>query len=121
MAVLNYRTHDYTPESLDARPSTELVDSALLRLQIRRGSYCFDPSMGSRLHLLQRSKDLPRLKKTAEQYAVEALSPLQRANRITALRVQATAAGDGRLVLHIELDTPDNQTTSFDHFVQVGG
>ena len=121
MAVLNHSTHDYTPESLDASPSTELVDSALLRLQIRRGSYWFDPNMGSRLHSLQRSKDLPRLKKTAEQYAIEALSPLQRASRITALRVQATAAGDGRLLLHIELDTPDNQTETLDYFVQVGG
>lgn len=61
------------PATIDG--DRELVQRALIRLQVRRGSFAADPALGSDLHKLRgaRPEALGRL---ALAYAQEALSPM---------------------------------------------
>lgn len=121
MAALNPATHDYIAESLNDPVAVELVQSALLRLTAHRGAFWFDPTLGSRLHLLAREKDLPRVKKLAFEYATEALATLKNDYRATAIDINVTQTEVGRLDLAIVLTTPDGQAVQINYFVQVGG
>lgn len=51
----------------------ELLQRALFRLSVRRGSFALAPELGSRLHLLWREKPESRAA-AAKQYAAEALA-----------------------------------------------
>ena len=69
-------------------------------------------AVGSRLHLLHREKDLARVGLLAEQYAREALQPIVDDGRATRLSVSAAQPHDGRVLLHVRIET---ERGSFDY------
>lgn len=67
------------PETV--RGEEALLQQALIRLTVRKGSFPQDPALGSRLHELRRS-GVARLEQLALGYAQDALAPM------TGVRVQ---------------------------------
>lgn len=102
----------------DGTQITHLGNAVYLRIKTPRGSYWPDPSFGSRLHLLNREKDLARLARQAEQYAREALQPLLDDGRATRLEVQAVRES-GRLTLRVTVFDANGEPHRFEHPVEV--
>lgn len=104
-------------------PAGGLANAVYLRLMTPLGSYWADPLMGSKLHLLQRTKDLPRVERQARQCAEQALAPLLADARATAIEVstQRVKVGDGsgRLALLIEVTAANGERLTFTHHVKV--
>lgn len=75
--ALIMRNGDYVPDGkggfLKAEGSEELLERVLWKLSVRRGSFPFLPTLGSRLHLLCRAPAQER-SALAEQYVREALA-----------------------------------------------
>ena len=71
MGTINLETKDYVLTSLDVAFHDDVVQAVCLRLNIHRGKYWADPNLGSRLYLLRRSKDVPRMLQIVKQYAEE--------------------------------------------------
>ena len=108
-AELDPTTCDYTWSQL-----SHLANAVYIRLMTPLGSWWADPSLGSRLHELQREKDLARVRILAVQYSEAALAPLLTSGRARSIRVSAShpgkdASGAGRCLLHIEVE--DNTGT----------
>lgn len=113
-AQIDPQTRDLTGTRI-----TTLANAIYLRLIVPLGSWWADPTVGSRLHELQREKDLPRVAKLAEQYARQALLPLRDDGRASSLDVAAERAGDGWLRLRIEVVDAGGQRQTFEHLVRV--
>jgi len=96
-----------------------LGNAVYVRLMTPLGSWWGDATLGSRLHELQREKDLARVHKLAVQYSEQALAPLLADGRARAIRVSAAQPHDGRCLLRIEVDDALGRTTTFHHAVQV--
>lgn len=112
-AFISPQSADYSGSRTDT-----LANAVYLRLATPLGSYWQDPTLGSRLHELQRLKDVARVAVLARQYAEQALAPLLddgRARRITV----TTERQPGRLVLHIEVLDASGRTQTFQHAVKV--
>lgn len=74
------QTNDYTLNGIDTLPYTgsqALAEAAYLRLLTPKGSYFADSELGSELHKLKRSKDVPRMRRQALAWAKQALEPLR--------------------------------------------
>ena len=97
---LNPLTGDYTGGRID-----HLQNAVYIRLVTPLGTWWADPAVGSRLHLLHREKDLARVGLLAEQYAREALQPIVDDGRATRLSVSAAQPHDGRVLLHVRIET----------------
>jgi phage gp46-like protein len=106
-------TGDYTGHTTDT-----LMNAAYLRLMTPLGGYWADRNLGSKLHLLEREKDVSRVYKLAKQYAELALQPLIDDNRAQAITVTAEPLRKGWLYLHITIETA-SQTLTFQHPVRV--
>ncbi|TXG76830.1 MAG: hypothetical protein E6R11_07375 [Rhodocyclaceae bacterium] len=120
-AWLNPVTGDYvlaagTPQR---DPADGLANAVYLRLMTRRGAYWADPTLGSRLHELQREKDLPRISRLAVQYAQQALQPILDDGRARAIDITTEQPGNGRLHLLIEVTAANGQRLTFQHPVTV--
>ncbi len=100
-------------------PSGGLANSCHIRLVTRRGSYWADRSLGSRLHELQRMKDVPRMAKLAKQYAEQALAPILAEGRATAVVVATEQPHNGRLHLLVKVTALDGAEFRFTHPVGV--
>lgn len=74
---LKIRDRDYVSDGVGGLERVsgrdELLQRALFRLSVRRGSFALAPELGSRLHLLWREKPESRAA-AAKQYAAEALA-----------------------------------------------
>lgn len=90
-----------------------LANPVYLRLMVPLGSYWANPTLGSKLHLLQREKDVSRVRVLAKQYAEEALAPLVDDGRATSITVAAAQGNPGWLNLLIEVVTAANQKQTF--------
>ncbi|HEZ5770154.1 TPA: phage GP46 family protein [Neisseria meningitidis] len=97
---LNPGTGDYTGRTVDT-----LQNAVYIRLMTPLGSWWADKTLSSLLHLLQREKDLQRVSLLAEQYADKALQPIVKSERADKITVRAEQPHDGRLILHIRVDT----------------
>ena len=97
---LNPLTGDYTGKSIN-----NLQNAVYIRLLTPLGTWWADKTMGSLLHLLRREKDVPRVGLLAEQYASEALQPIVDSGRADKITVNATQAHNGKLTLHIHVQT----------------
>ena len=75
----------------------ELLQQALLRLTVKKGSFCFDPALGSRLYTLQRSGN--HLQKEALLMVKEALCDMTQA----AVRAGELSQEGENLRLHVLL------------------
>lgn len=113
-------TRDYV--LVNGTPQRDLADglanACYMRLEIPLGSYWADKTLGSRLHELQREKDLSRVAMLARQYAEQALAPILADGRATQINV-STERMPGRLNLLIEVLAASGETLTFKHPVQV--
>lgn len=120
-AYLNPLTGNY--ELLDGRlvldAAQGLGNAVYLRLMTPLGSYWADADLGSRLHELQREKDLARMAVLARQYAEAALQPLIDDGRAQAVEVAAQRPHDGRLLLFITVTDAGGTQRTFQHHVKV--
>ena len=89
-----------------------------LRLTVPLGSYWADRTLGSRLHQLQREKDVARVPQFAKQYAEQALAPILAAGRATQINVTTERAA-GRLNMLVEVLAANGETLTFKHPVGV--
>lgn len=83
------------------------------------GQYWADPSVGSRLHEIQREKDLTRISVLARQYSEQALAPLLKDGRARKIEVTTYQPHNGRLFLNIEVEDASGQIQYFQHPVKV--
>jgi len=100
-------------------PSGGLLNAAIIRILTPLGSYWAEPKLGSRLHELQREKDVQRVGKLAQQYALQALQGMVDDGRLTGVEIAIDQPHNGRVLMTIELLAATGQRWSFDHFVQV--
>lgn len=113
-ALLDTQTGDYA----GARTET-LANAAYIRLATPLGTYWVNPLLGSRLHELEREKDLARVEVLAEQYAEQALQPLLNDGRARSISITTERGGSGRLDLLIEIEDATGRTARFRHPVKV--
>jgi phage gp46-like protein len=120
---INPLTADYEPDAsrvgqFARDPAGGLANAAYLRLATPLGSWFGDVTLGSRLHELQREKDVARVERLARQYARDALQPLLDDGRASGLQVDVQRQG-GRLLLRIELVDAQGVSSTFSVFVKV--
>ena len=119
-AFVNPLSGDY--ELLDGRRVMDaaqgLANAVYLRLMTPLGSYWADADLGSRLHELQREKDLARVAKLAKQYAEDALQPIIDDGRAT-VEVITQRPHDGRLLMLITVTDAAGTEQTFQHHVKV--
>ena len=113
-ALLDPLTGDY----VDQRTQT-LANAVYLRLFTRRGSWWADRELGSRLHELQRMKDVDRVYLLARQYTEQALQPILDDGRALSIHVSATRDQPGWCRLDIEIEDLSGRTQTFTHHVGV--
>jgi len=97
-----------------------LMNAIVLRILTPLGSYWAEPLLGSRLHELQREKDVERVAILARQYCEQALQGLLDDGRATAIEIQAQRNHDGRLLMAITVTAANGQRLTFNHPVPVG-
>ncbi|MCB6182304.1 phage GP46 family protein [Leeia sp. TBRC 13508] len=112
--ALNPYTGDYTGQLIDT-----LANAVYIRLMTPLGSWWADIKLGSRLHELQRQKDLSRVSQLAKQYAEEALKPLLQDGRATQILITPEQLHDGWLRLAIAVTDAQGRTNVFSHPVKV--
>ena len=112
--LINTSTGDYT-----GTRSQGLENPVYLRLMTPLGSYWADPLLGSRLHELQREKDVTRVFKLAQQYAEQALKPLLKDKRAQRITVTAERSQPGWLLLLITVIEATGTEATFKHPVRV--
>lgn len=115
-ATRGYLISNGTPQR---DPAAGLGNAVYLRLMTPLGSYWPDATFGSRLHELQREKDLPRVAVLARQYAEQALAPILLDGRATAIEISTVRPGNGRLHLQIEVTAASGERLTFHHPVTV--
>lgn len=120
-AFISPDTRDYVLLSgaTQRDPADGLANSCYLRLAVPLGSYWADKNFGSRLHELQREKDLARVSTLARQYAEQALAPIVADGRATRITVSTEQPHNGRVHLLIEVIAASGETLTFKHPVQV--
>lgn len=96
-----------------------LANAVYLRLMTPLGSYWADTTLGSRLHELQREKDVGRVAILARQYAEQALAPIKADGRATDIQVSSERPGNGRLLLLIEVTAASGERQTFKYPVKV--
>lgn len=113
-ALLDPQTGDYAGSRTDT-----LANAVYLRLMTPLGSWWADPTLGSRLHELQREKDVSRVAILARQYAEQALTPLIKDGRANSVTVTTERAQPGWLEIHIEVEDASGRVQRFQHPVRV--
>ncbi len=101
-----------------------LHNAAYIRLTTPLGTYWADPDLGSRLHLLEREKDLTRVRTLARQYSEQALQSLLNDKRASKIEVLTDADLEnkrpkGWLILHISIWDAGNEKIYFKYPVRV--
>lgn len=114
-ALIDTSTGDYTGTS-----TNDIQNAVYLRLTVPLGSWWADPTLGSRLYLLKREKDVARVRTLARQYAEQALQPILDDGRASNITVTASHPASGRLLLLIEVTQANGVIVPFTHYVQVG-
>lgn len=120
-AWVNPATADYEIAAGEPQrdPAGGLTNAVYLRLMTPLGSYWADATLGSRLHELQREKDVGRVAMLAKQYAEQALAPIIADGRATQIDVGVERPGNGRLHLLIEVTAASGERLTFQHPVKV--
>lgn len=100
-------------------PAGGLANAVYLRIKTPLGTWWAAPTLGSRLHELQREKDVPRMQVLARQYCEQALQPLVDDGRVSRLTV-TTEHQIGRLAVRVELLDAAQRAHTFEFPVKVG-
>ncbi len=114
-ALIDTKTGDYT-----GNQTSTLQNAVYLRLTVPLGSWWADPTLGSRLYLLKREKDVARVRTLARQYAEQALQPILDDGRASSITVTANHPASGWLILLIDVTQANGIIVPFTHEVQVG-
>ncbi len=109
----------YAAGAAERDPAGGLANAVYLRLMTPLGAYWAAPEIGSRLHLLQREKDLARVSRLAQQYAEQALAPILADGRATAIDVRTERGRDGWLRLAVIVLAASGERLTFTHPVRV--
>ncbi|MGC4076295.1 MAG: phage GP46 family protein [Rubrivivax sp.] len=99
-------------------PAAGLANAVYLRVMTPLGGWWADPTLGSRLHELQREKDVARVERLAVQYVEQALQPLLDDGRVDSLDVQVERQ-PGRLNLLVSLTSGEGVERVFQYFIKV--
>lgn len=121
-ALVNPVTGDYELTLLGGTTRDSaggLGNAVYLRLMTPLGSYWADAAFGSRLHELQREKDLDRVAVLVRQYAEQALQPVITDGRATAIDLSTERPGNGRMHLLIVVTAASGERLTFQHPVKV--
>ena len=116
---INPITRDYAPDTgqrsgeLMRDPAYGLLNAAYLRLAVPLGSWLGDITLGSKLHLLAREKDVSRVFFLAKQYAEQALQPMLDDGRLKSITVRTEHPQKGWLSLGIEITDALGERKSF--------
>lgn len=110
---------DPVSRDLSGKRIDTLANAVYLRLSVPLGSWFGAPALGSRLHELQRQKDLSRVAVLARQYAGQALQPLIADGRALAVAVDSRPDGKSRLRLIVTVTDAGGRRQVFEHFVSV--
>jgi phage gp46-like protein len=113
------RDYVYTGGAFERDPAAGLANAVYLRLMTPLASYWADATLGSRLHELQREKDVARVGVLARQYAEQALRPILDDGRAAAIDVTVEQPKNGRLLLLIEVTDAVGRKLTFQHPVKV--
>ncbi len=113
------RDYAYTAGAFARDPAAGLANAVYLRLMTPLGSYWADAMLGSRLHELQREKDVARIGVLARQYAEQALQPILDDGRAVAIDVTVEQPKNSRLLLLIEVTDAAGRKRTFQHPVKV--
>lgn len=113
-AALDPTTADYTGEA-----NSTLLNAVYIRLMTPLGTYWANPAMGSRLHELQREKDVARVSRLATHYTRTALQVLIDDGRARSIDVRTEQPRDGRMLLHVEVTEADERVTLFSTHIEV--
>lgn len=100
-------------------PADGLANAVYLRVMTPLGSWWADPTLGSRLHELQREKDVPRVQRLAVQFVQQCLQPLVDDGRALGIDVQSEHT-PGRLNLLVTITDAGQAERTFDFFIKVG-
>lgn len=115
-------TQDYIANELISPPVADVVEAAYLRLTTEKGSYFADPSLGSELYRLKRSKDIPRIRLQAVKWAIQALEPLKNNYYLSSVVVvELPPITKGAINLLVTLTHQSGQTYKLTHTVKVAG
>ncbi|VVE76350.1 phage GP46 family protein [Pandoraea anapnoica] len=113
-ALIDPHTGGYTGEQTNT-----LQNAVYLRLSVPLGTWWADRKVGSLLYTLARSKDLPRTRNLAVQYAEQALAPLMDDGRASKVAVEPKTGKTGVIVLVISVYQSNGQVDHFEHPVRV--
>ena len=105
--------------TLTPDPARGLANAVYLRLMTPLGSYWADATLGSRLHELQREKDVERVAVLAKAYCQQALQPLLDDGRAQAVEIATERLHDGRLRLAVQITDAGGREHLFNHHVRV--
>lgn len=97
-ARIDTLTGDYDGSVVD-----DLQNAVYLRVTTTLGGYWADPTLGSNLYLLQREKELPRVKLLADQYTRQALQPLIDAKRVDRIEVEVDDPANNQMLLRVNV------------------
>lgn len=100
-------------------PAGGLANAVYLRLMTPLGSYWADATLGSRLHELQREKDVARVAVLARQYSEQALAPIKADGRVTDISVSVDRPGTGWMYLYIHVTAASGEQLPFTYPVKV--
>ncbi|WMD23107.1 phage GP46 family protein [Achromobacter seleniivolatilans] len=107
-------TGDYSGERI-----TSLANAVYVRLTTPLGSWWADPTLGSRLHELERELDVSRVRILARQYAEQALKTLIDTGRAQSITVTAIQVRKSWCDLHVSVIDNTSQEQHFKHPVKV--
>lgn len=113
-AELDAKTGDYTSHQINT-----LANAVYIRLMTPLGTWWQDTTLGSRLHELEREKDVQRVQIVAKQYAEEALVSLLKEKRAKHIVVSAEIPVDGQCTLYINVEDATGRPYTFSHTMRV--
>jgi phage gp46-like protein len=111
---LNPATGDYSGERINT-----LANAVYLRLRTPLGTWWADTSLGSRLHELERERDVMRVRRLAQQYAEQALQPLLDDGRARSIVVTTAHPRNSWLILNVWAVDQSGREARYEHPVRV--
>ncbi len=110
MDKFNQQIHDYQLAGITNPTDKDIAEVAYIRLVTPLGSYFDDPTLGSKLYLLKRNKDLPRIRRQAVAWAKQALEPMREPFYLTDIEVWSDGVEQGKkgyFIIRAVLTTSD--------------
>ena len=97
-----------------------LLNAIVIRILTPLGSYWYDSTIGSKLYLLRRAKDIVGIDLIAKEYVLQALQALIDDGRATAVDVVTSLPYSGWLTMLVTVTSATGQRVTFEHPIQVG-